>query len=195
MDAAAGTRFVRLLTCRPPRAGTCADLLFCFVFAATVHVSFSTCYVPAARDCRADHCEAGETILSSSCVACGNYSTCQLRNVVAWRRLVLPCRSLRSGGGRIGRPGHQHSDPDEARHAGREDGQDAIYSSNLFMWTACLVPDMPLADVEPVPRRSRKGFCRLIVDYGNGGHCAKLDKQITVAHAVLAQFGCTVRRC
>ena len=48
------------------------------------------------------------------------------------------------------------------------------------------VPDMPLADVEPVPRCSRRGLCRQTVDSGNGGHCPKLDQQITVAHAVLA---------
>jgi len=41
-------------------------------------------------------------------------------------------------------------------------------------------------DVEQVPRRSRRDLYHLNVDYGNGGHCAKLDKQITVAHAVLA---------
>ena len=42
-------------------------------------------------------------------------------------------------------------------------------------------------DVEHVPRRSRRGLCRLTVDYGNRGHCAKLDKPITVlyiAHTV-----------
>ena len=49
-------------------------------------------------------------------------------------------------------------------------------------------------DVEHVPRRSRRGLCRLTVDYGSGAHCAKRDKQITVAHAVLAHFGCTLRR-
>ena len=35
-DAAAGTRFVRCLTCRPPRAGTCADQFFCFLLAVKV---------------------------------------------------------------------------------------------------------------------------------------------------------------
>jgi len=45
---------------------------------------------------------------------------------------------------------------------------------------------MPLADVEFAPRRSRRGLCSLTVDYGDGGRCAKFDKQIAIAHAVLA---------
>ena len=96
---------------------------------------------------------------------------------------MLPRRSLRNGGGHIVRLGHQYSDPDESRHAGREDGQDAIkvlIRPISSYGPRRLVPDMPLADVEPVPRRSRRGLCRLTVDYGNGGHCPELDKQITV---------------
>jgi len=31
-------------------------------------------------------------------------------------------------------------------------------------------------DVEQVPRRSRRDLYHLNVDYGNGGHCAKLDE-------------------
>ena len=54
------------------------------------------------------------------------------------------------------------------------------------------VPDMPLSDVESVPKRSLRDLCRLTVEYGDGGHCAKLDKRITVAHTVLAHFGCTL---
>jgi len=53
---------------------------------------------------------------------------------------------------------------------------------------------MPLADVEPMPRRSRKGFGRLSIDNGNSGHYIKLNKQTTVARAVLAHFGYTLRR-
>jgi len=69
-------------------------------------------------------------------------------------------------------------------------------SSNSFMCAAAsgFRRAVPLADVQPVPRRSRRGLCRLTVDYGSGAHCAKRDKQITVAHAVLAHFGCTLRR-
>ncbi|PWI64202.1 hypothetical protein PCL_12043 [Purpureocillium lilacinum] len=75
--------------------------------------------------------------------------------------------------GRIVRAGHQHSDPDEGRHAGHVHGVVRFQT-------------LPLADVEPVLRRSRRGLCRLTADYGDGGRCAKLDKQITVAHAVMA---------
>ncbi|PWI65214.1 hypothetical protein PCL_07264 [Purpureocillium lilacinum] len=46
------------------------------------------------------------------------------------------------------------------------DGVVRLQTSRSLMWS--------------VPRRSRKGFCRLSLDYGNGGHCAKPDKQITV---------------
>ena len=92
--------------------------------------------VEATRTCRADHCEEWETTSSSFCVGCGSYSTCQLRNVVAWRRRpVSPCRSLWSGGDRIGRPGHHHSDSDEGRHVGAKTDKGAA-SSNAFMWTA-----------------------------------------------------------
>ena len=145
-------------------------------------------YVAATRACRADHCEVWQTTSSSSRVACACYSTCQLRHVVAWRRPVLPCRSLRSGGSRIGRPGHQHSDPGENGHempwATRCHGRWFVQ----FLHVHALVHlQIAAIDVEHVPRRSRRGLCRLTVDYGNRGHCAKLDKPITVlyiAHTV-----------
>jgi len=62
------------------------------------------------------------------------FSTYQLRHVVAWDGQF--CRADHcGGGGRIGRPSHQHSDPNEGRHAGREDGQNAINSYNFFLHT------------------------------------------------------------
>ncbi|PWI64345.1 hypothetical protein PCL_11260 [Purpureocillium lilacinum] len=80
----------------------------------------------------------------------GSYSTCQFLDIGTYRqpelavqiianfrRPVPPRRSLRSGGGRIVRPGHQHSDPDEVAMQGAKmdkgAGSSGAGSSNSFM--------------------------------------------------------------
>ena len=113
--------------------------------------------VAAARACHADHCEVWETTSSSFCVACSSYSTSQLRKVIAWRRPVRLCRSLRSGGGRIVRLSHRQSDPGEGAMPGAK--MDKMPWVLVRPISSCgrrrPVPDIALA-VEPVPRRSRR---------------------------------------
>jgi len=108
----------------------------------------------------------------------------------------LPCRSLRSRGipfrpvraSRVAASVH-----DSFATWLHGDGQ-FLVRPNPSYGRRRPVPDMPLSDVESVPKRSLRDLCRLTVEYGDGGHCAKLDKRITVAHTVLAHFGCTPRR-
>jgi len=97
------------------------------------------------------------TTSSSFCVACGSYSTCQLRNVVARRRPVLPCRSLRSGGGCIVRPGHQHSDPDEGATQRSKTDKTPLIRPNSSCGRRRPVPDISLADVVCAETKSQ-GF-------------------------------------
>ena len=113
--------------------------------------------VAAARACHADHCEVWETTSSSFCVACSSYSTSQLRKVIAWRRPVRLCRSLRSGGGRIIRPGHQHSDPDEGATQRSKTDKTPLIRPNSSCGRRRPVPDISLADVVCAETKSQ-GF-------------------------------------
>ena len=105
----------------------------------------------------------------------------------------LPCRSLRSRGNRFVQFLRRVAASVHVSFATwlHGDGQ-FLVRPNPSYGRRRPVPNMPLADVESVPRRSRRDLCRLTVEYGDGGHCAKLDKRITVAHTVLAHFGCTL---
>ena len=155
---------------------------------------------PASSDARpADHQGQGRAPTNSS-ASCWQlrYSTIHVgfSTLLRTGSQNLPCRSLRSRGipfrpvraSRVAASVH-----DSFATWLHGDGQ-FLVRPNPSYGRRRPVPDMPLSDVESVPKRSLRDLCRLTVEYGDGGHCAKLDKRITVAHTVLAHFGCTPRR-
>ena len=157
----------------------CADQFFCSVLAATVHVGFFPTLVHSGSQslpCRSLRSMANHFVqfsrrlcllqhMSASPRRCMATASSAVQVIAEWR---WPHRPPESSAVR----------PRRRRHAGREDGQDAMGAcpSNFFMWTASSGPRHSAccgACTETQPQ----GLCRLSVDYGNGRHCPKLDKQ------------------
>ena len=180
----------RCLTCRPPRAETCADQFFCFLLA--VKVQYNTCrlFPTLGRS-------GSQSLPCRSLRSRGNRLVQFLRRV--WQLQYTSasqrgCMATASSAVQIiaewwwpHRPsGPSTFNPGEGRHAGREDGQDAIYSSlhldDVVRFQTCRSLTWSLC------RDAAPGFvpsnCRLW-QYSSR-HRTKLDKQITIAHAVLA---------